>query len=52
MQGAKALIPATGGPGAIEVTFDDLQRLKPGEMFNDVIIDFGLRCACSPSASM
>lgn len=45
MQGLKALFPACGGPGAVEITPADLARLDPEEFLNDTIIDFFMRCA-------
>ncbi|BDA46428.1 probable Sentrin-specific protease 7 at N-terminal half [Coccomyxa sp. Obi] len=42
-QGLKALFPACGGPGAVEITPADLARLEPEEFLNDTIIDFFMR---------
>ncbi|KAK9906862.1 hypothetical protein WJX75_009356 [Coccomyxa subellipsoidea] len=42
-QGLKALFPACGGPGAVEITPADLARLDPEEFLNDTIIDFFMR---------
>ncbi|CAL8462561.1 g2094 [Coccomyxa elongata] len=42
-QGLKALFPACGGPGAVEITPADLARLEPDEFLNDTIIDFFMR---------
>jgi Ulp1 family protease len=39
----KALYPADGGPGAVEVLPADLVRLQPGEFLNDTIIDFYMK---------
>lgn len=53
-QGLKALFPAKGGPGAVEVTPSDLARLDPEEFLNDTMIDFYMQCApaaCSSAPS-
>ena len=43
MQGLRAVFPAPGVKGAVEILPADLARLDEGEFLNDTIIDFWMR---------
>jgi len=36
------------GPGGVEITKGDLNRLKPGEFLNDTLVEFSLKCVKGP----
>ena len=44
LQGLRAVYPAPGQQGAVELLPADLARLDPEEFLNDTIIDFWMRC--------